>query len=145
MGGRGCSRIIQPGARCPYSPQPTHRRKTLSVSTTLKSIVKRLPIIKEIVSERDELRRNYGFVPPGHFYSPVPSLKEIRRDEETIFGNIPRNIPGIEMHESEQLSYSKTYVNIMKLCPSSPTRSKGYATTSRIQRILIRTPSYCIA
>jgi hypothetical protein len=77
--------------------------ETLSVAATLKSIVKRLPIIKEIVSERDELRRHYGFVPPGHFYSPVPSLKEIRRDEAKIFENIPHHIPGIELHESEQL------------------------------------------
>ena len=103
----------------------------MPVSTALKSIVKRLPRIKELVSERDKLRqenaelgserdklrqenaelgserdklqRECGFVPPGHFYSPIPSLSEIKRDESRIFGSVLRSIPGIELHESEQL------------------------------------------
>lgn len=43
-----------------------------------------------------------GAFPPGHFYSPVISLDEIRRDEQRVFNasNIPR---GIDMNEAGQL------------------------------------------
>jgi predicted O-methyltransferase YrrM len=57
-----------------------------------------------------------GFVPPGHFYSPIPSFADIQRDESRIFAAIPRSIPGIELHEAEQLklleSLSRYYASI---------------------------------
>lgn len=39
----------------------------------------------------------------GHYYSPVPSLKELRRDAERIFDRSLRQLPGVELHEAEQL------------------------------------------
>jgi len=75
--------------------------------TFIKNAIKKLPVINEIVSERDNLRSEIislkGFVPPGHYYSPIPSLEEIRRDESKIFGSIPSNIMGIELHAEEQI------------------------------------------
>lgn len=59
--------------------------------------------LKKLRSEYDKLRSQFGFVPPGHFYSPIPSLEEIRGDESRIFGSVPRNILGIDLHEAEQL------------------------------------------
>jgi hypothetical protein len=38
----------------------------------------------------------------GHFYSPVPSLKEVRRHKVSIF-QVPRSLPGIDLRDSEQL------------------------------------------
>jgi predicted O-methyltransferase YrrM len=77
----------------------------------LKIAIKKLPILHQIVSERDKLhselvalRKDQGFAPPGHFYSPIPCLDEIRRDESQIFRSNPRNILGIELYESEQLN-----------------------------------------
>ena len=55
------------------------------------------------VADRDRLRRECGFVPPGHFYSPLPSLEEVERDAAKIFGPFSGSVPGIDMHESEQL------------------------------------------
>jgi len=97
----------------------------LSIFTALKSIVKKLPIIEAIVSERDQLRRDYGFVPPGHFYSPVPSLEEIRRDEAQIFGNTPRHIPGIELHESEQLKLLEDFCPYYESMPFQSQKVEG--------------------
>lgn len=71
--------------------------------SALKAIVKKLPPIRQLVEERDALRASFGFVPPGHFYSPIPSLDEVRREEATIFGTVPRSIAGIDMREAEQL------------------------------------------
>jgi hypothetical protein len=82
----------------------------LPLINALKSVIKRFPIVRELVSERDKLHSELAalksrvqFAPPGHFYSPIPSLDEIRRDESKIFGSNPRNIEGLELHEAEQL------------------------------------------
>ena len=40
--------------------------------------------------------------PPGHFYSPIPSLKLIREQESKIFKK-PRLIPGVDLNEAKQL------------------------------------------
>jgi len=55
-----------------------------------------------MVRERDELRRAFSFVPPGHFYSPLPSLEEVRRDADRLW-HVPRQLPGIDLRESQQL------------------------------------------
>jgi predicted O-methyltransferase YrrM len=39
----------------------------------------------------------------GHYYSPVPSLKELERDAPRIFDRSLRSLGGIELHEAEQL------------------------------------------
>jgi predicted O-methyltransferase YrrM len=53
------------------------------------------------------------FVPPGHFYSPIPALDYIRANERSIFDNVSRHTRGIDLHEAEQLelldSFKKYY------------------------------------
>jgi predicted O-methyltransferase YrrM len=160
----------------------------LSMLTALKSSIKRLPIIHEIVSERDRfhaerdqlyferdrlhtergqlysernqlhaerdrlhterdrfhaerdqlysergqlhselvaLRGTLGFVPPGHFYSPIPSLDEVKRDEPQIFGNVHQNIPGIELHELEQLKLLEEFTHYYEEMPFQPYKTEG--------------------
>jgi hypothetical protein len=38
----------------------------------------------------------------GHFYSPIPSLQEIRKHRDVIF-DVPEELPGIDLREKEQL------------------------------------------
>jgi hypothetical protein len=40
--------------------------------------------------------------PPGHFYSPIPDLESVRRDEERIF-RCPDTLPGIDVNSDGQL------------------------------------------
>jgi len=74
----------------------------------IKRVAKKLPPIKRVLLERDqareELRKYGGFVPPGHFHSPIPSLDEVRIREDVIFNKIPRKIPGIDLNEEEQMN-----------------------------------------
>lgn len=95
----------------------------------LKSVLKRLPIIEEIVSETasdlDNLRRKCGFAPPGHFYSPIPAWEEIIQDDAKIFGSIPRNIPGLELHESEQFKLLEEFVPYYNTMPFQPHKVEG--------------------
>lgn len=40
----------------------------------------------------------------GHYYSPVPSLKDMRRDAGRIFNRSSRRLPGVDLQEAEQLA-----------------------------------------
>lgn len=44
------------------------------------------------------------FAPPGHFYSPLPDLREVRRDRERLFDRSRTGIPGIGLDPDRQLA-----------------------------------------
>jgi predicted O-methyltransferase YrrM len=45
------------------------------------------------------------FVPPGHFYSPIPALDDVRCDEQRLFpAVVPHELPGIALNEVRQLA-----------------------------------------
>jgi len=44
------------------------------------------------------------WVPPGHFYSPIADLNEVRAQERRLFDRYVREVPGIELHVEEQLA-----------------------------------------
>ena len=43
------------------------------------------------------------WAPPGHFYSPIPSPKEVKRQEGRIWGNRSRQLPAVDLNEQGQL------------------------------------------
>lgn len=43
------------------------------------------------------------WVPPGHFYSPLPNLIDIRRREQHVFSPSTVELPGIHLRTEEQL------------------------------------------
>lgn len=94
----------------------------------LKSLLKKLPPFASLLAEREALIKAGGFVPPGHFYSPIVSIDEARRDEQRIFGSTPRNVPGIEMNERGQLdtleAFERMYASIG--FPEEKTESHRY-------------------
>lgn len=76
----------------------------------LSNTIKKLPYIRSLVKERDQLhdlvtawKRHLRYVPPGHFYSPIPNLDYVRANESTIFDSMPEVIPGIDLAETPQL------------------------------------------
>jgi hypothetical protein len=83
-------------------------------SNDLDSLIEQFPEVKELAAERDRYRaalRAYvphiaalGDIPPGHFYSPIPSLDDVRREEATLFDTTHRTMPGVELREQEQLA-----------------------------------------
>jgi predicted O-methyltransferase YrrM len=121
------------------------KRIIITMITYIKSAVKKLPILREIVAQRDRLhserdrlhserdrlhselvflKKNLQFVPPGHFYSPIPSLDEIRRDEAKIFGNIPSHISGVELDKAEQLKLLSAFAAYYKKMPFQAQKHK---------------------
>jgi predicted O-methyltransferase YrrM len=75
------------------------------------------------------------YVPPGHFYSPIPNLDEVRKKEDIIFGRIPRSIPGIELNEQEQLSLLREFKAYYDELPFKSYKSDGL-------RYFFENPSY---
>jgi hypothetical protein len=55
--------------------------------------------------------------PPGHFYSPIADLDAVRRDEARIFELERRPLPGIELHERDQVALLQA---LLKYYPEMP-------------------------
>jgi predicted O-methyltransferase YrrM len=98
---------------------------------------------KRMRSERDELRAEAAllraeverlraaapsgsdwaqFVAPGHFYSPIPSLSQVRANEARLFGPPPRTLPGVDLRETEQLALLPELARYYREQPFAPER-----------------------
>lgn len=89
---------------------------------TIKKKIKRAPFLNVVLSQRYKLRKiiTNGLPrrrPFGHFYSPTPSIDQIRQDEERIFGNIPRSIAGIDLNEVGQMHLFDEFKKYYKELP----------------------------
>jgi len=63
-------------------------------------------------------------VPPGHFYSPVPSPSEVKKDEQRIF-QTPTVLPGIDLNEAEQLRFFHSFKEFYRDMPFKPESTAG--------------------
>jgi len=79
----------------------------------------------ELHTELSELKRNLPWAPPGHFYSPIPSLDEVRKDEQALFGSAPREVAGIDLREAQQLQLLHELVPYYREMPFQPGRQDG--------------------
>ncbi len=82
-----------------------------------------------------------SFVPPGHFYSPLPSISEIREREDRIFSRMPRNIEGIDMCETEQIRLFDQLSEYYKEMPYDEVeryKTKVLQTTDDVERDAIK-------
>jgi hypothetical protein len=81
----------------------------------LKRAARRLPLLRglhryivALEAERDQLRADLAhwktWMSPGHFYSPIPSLDEIRSRESEIFAPAPSTLPGLDLRAKDQVA-----------------------------------------
>ncbi len=101
----------------------------------LKAALKNLPPIRGLVAERDAMVKAGGFVPPGHFYSPVVSIEEATRDQARIFREPTRSVPGIDFNESAQLELLACFEEFYASIPFHPRKTDG-------QRYYYENPAY---
>jgi len=93
-------------------------------------LAKRIPPIKRLLQERDKLRELLNeskkslWAPPGHFYSPIPSIDEIRENEEKIF-QVPGKIPAIDLNEEEQMLFFDAFREYYKELPFKYEKTAG--------------------
>lgn len=57
------------------------------------------------------------FVPSGHYYSPLPSIQEIKEHEREIFDEIPRTIASVDLNEKEQLNLVEHFAEYYQELP----------------------------
>lgn len=85
------------------------------MSGFLKRAARRLPwlgdlhrYIVALEAERDQLRADLAhwktWMSPGHFYSPIPSIDEIRARDAELFGPPPPSLPGIDLRADKQIA-----------------------------------------
>src|SRR5215471_10854007 len=72
--------------------------------------------------------------PPGHFYSPIPAIRELKTIEEEIFSAPPR-IRGVDLNESEQLDLLKIFAGYYVDQPFSEQKQPG-------RRYFFENPNY---
>jgi predicted O-methyltransferase YrrM len=100
----------------------------MKLKARAEDLAARLPLVKRIRQERDRLKAELDyvnrFVPPGHFYSPIPSLEEVRQNEERIFG-LPQNIPAIDLNEAEQLRLFHIFKEFYREIPFHQEKTDG--------------------
>jgi hypothetical protein len=78
------------------------------------------------MAARDQAHRAPLFVPPGHFYSPIPALDDLTRDHERLFGPPPQSLPGIALHEDRQLQLLGEFRRYYADLPFPETQSPGH-------------------
>lgn len=73
-----------------------------------RKLLRRLAYVRDLERELGHLRAEVAhwktWMSPGHFYSPIPSVEEIRRREAELFGDPPPSLPGIDLREDAQLA-----------------------------------------
>ena len=57
----------------------------------------------------------------GHYYSPVPSIKELERDAPRIFDRSLRSLAGVELNQVDQLALLTKFATFYKEQPFSET------------------------
>jgi predicted O-methyltransferase YrrM len=85
-----------------------------------KRLLRRLPYCGKVIREREQVMH-----PPGHFYSPYPSIEELKLKEKQIFESFPTEIPGIDINESEQLALFEQFKQYYKELPFDTLPKEG--------------------
>jgi predicted O-methyltransferase YrrM len=97
------------------APSKNHAEVGIKMIRAIKSLLKSPPPDERLIAEcdvlradRDKLRAELSRLtttfPPGHFYSPIPSLVEVHRDEARIFDRSRRELSGVDLNQDGQLN-----------------------------------------
>src|SRR4051794_34485163 len=94
------------------------------IRNAAKQLARQFPPLRRLLEERASLvskLERFGeqtpFVPNGHFYSPIPALDEVHRDESRIFRRSERTLPGIDLAEDSQLAVLREFAEYYKELP----------------------------
>jgi hypothetical protein len=85
-------------------------------------------LAREIEAAREFQRVQHTapqFVPPGHHYSPIPSLAEVLAEEQRIFALGVRELPAIDLREAAQLELMTRFKSYYDEHPFPERRGDG--------------------
>ena len=144
-------KIIESIRNLPYADKIMKERDQLSLALKLEQS-KNTDLAAELDAVTTELKTLKAeccrFVPPGHFYSPIPSLSEVKKYEESIFSEIPRSIDGIELCEGDQVRLFEEFTKYYEEMPYGPIdaifneieafKSRYFQSTQELEREAIK-------
>jgi len=81
----------------------------------MNKIIKKL--MKRIIENKTLNRYYTPFFYPGHFYSPIPAIDEIKKNEDKIYKKAPLELPAIELNKKEQLELLDELIKYYKDIP----------------------------
>ncbi len=107
------------------------------IRSAVRALGSRVPPVRELLAERDALRAEVAtlraalgasadtpqFVPPGHFYSAIPSLGYVHQHAARLFGDPPGHLPAIELREDRQLELLRSFQRYYDEQPFPETRT----------------------
>ncbi len=80
----------------------------MALKKSLTGLLNKLPYIKGLHQERENFRKNAAFA-PGHYYSTIVAVDEIRRREKEIWGKAGTDgIAGLDLNTPEQIALAKS-------------------------------------
>ncbi|MFN8847254.1 MAG: class I SAM-dependent methyltransferase [Bdellovibrionales bacterium] len=79
-----------------------------------KKVASKGPKLEQIKTLRQELKKWKTWVPPGHFYSPIPSPTDIAREVSILNVEDESHIPGIELQTQHQLKLLRSFRPLCK-------------------------------
>lgn len=74
---------------------------------------------------RNFLKFRTHFAPPGHYYSPIPDVEEIKRNEEAI-AKKKRQLPAVDLNEEGQMELLEKLKNYYGEMPFTTEPSEKY-------------------
>ncbi len=91
----------------------------MKVKKTIKKVINRLPYIKALQQENFDLKKNSCYF-PGHFYSPVISIEDVKNRESAIWENVEIDgIQGIDLEVKKQKELIKSFTQYYENLPFS--------------------------
>jgi len=98
----------------------------MKIKKSVTRTIKKLPYLRELFLERDQLRTQFRQeFPPGHYSSPYPCIEEIKRKEIDIFDRIPRTIPAIDLNHEQQLALFQNFKELYREQPFDVHKKPG--------------------
>jgi hypothetical protein len=95
----------------------------------LRGLMRRSRWVRHLEAERERLlaeaARAHTWVPPGHYYSPIPSPEELRSREHELFGPAPREVPGVALRPAEQRALLEQLAQYYREMPFQRDKTPG--------------------
>jgi len=83
-------------------------------------------VLSDTRNELDLLKRQCGIFPPGHFYSPIPSLETLERHLENANQPFPSTLPDINLNVQGQLDLLEQFKQVSNTIPFPLTEDPAY-------------------
>lgn len=97
-------------------------------------LLKYIKLFVNLYKERDTIQKlleskNIAFIkfaPPGHYHSPIPDIRNIISNADTIFNNSEKDVPSINLHENKQIQLLKSFSQFYKDLPFPDKKTKQF-------------------